>query len=40
MGRGGVGQVINVLTFYSVDPSSNPTEAYSFSIKFVFEKTE
>ena len=29
MGRGG-GQVVNVLTFYSDDPSSNPSEAYSF----------
>ena len=31
MGRGGC-QVVSVLTFYSDDPSSNPTEAYSFSV--------
>ena len=29
-----------MLTFYSDDPSSNPTEAYSFSVKFVLEKNE
>ena len=29
MGRGG-DQVVNVLTFYLDDPSSNPAEAYSF----------
>ena len=39
MGRGG-GQVVNVLTLYSHDPSSNPAEAYSFSVKFVFEKNK
>ena len=39
MGRGG-GQVVSVLAFYSVDPSSNPTVAYSFSVKFVVEKNE
>ena len=39
MGHGG-GQVVSVLAFYSADPSSNPTEACSFSVKFVFEKTE
>ena len=37
MGRGG-GQVVGVL--YSYDPSSNPADAYSFSVKFVFEKKE
>ena len=35
MGRGG-GQMVSVLAFYSDDPSSNPTEAYSFSVQFVF----
>ena len=30
----------NVLTFDSDDPISNPTDAYSFSVIFVFEKTE
>ena len=35
-GRGG-GQVV---TFYSDDLSSNPADAYSFSVKFVFETNE
>ena len=26
-------QVVSVLAFYSDDPSSNPAEAYSFSVK-------
>ena len=39
MSRGG-GQVVSVLAFYSDDPSSNLAEAYSFSLKFVFEKNE
>ena len=39
MGRGG-GQVVSVLSFYSDDPSSNPAEAYIFTVKFVFEKNE
>ena len=38
-GRGG-GQVVSVLPSYSNDPSSNPTQAFSFSVKFVFEKNE
>ena len=38
-GRGG-GQVVSVLAFYSDDPSSNPAEASSFSVKFVFGKNE
>ena len=38
-GRGG-GELVSVLTFYSDNPSLNPTEAYSFSVKFVFEKNE
>ena len=32
--------MVSVLAFYSDDPSSNPTEAYSFSVKFVFEKNK
>ena len=28
------------LAFYSVDPSSNPVEAYNFFCKIVFEKNE
>ena len=37
----GGGQAVSVLAFYSIDLSSNPTEAYSFfSIKFVFENNE
>ena len=35
-GRGG-GQVVSVLVFYPDGLSSNPAEAYSFSVKFVFE---
>ena len=38
-GRGG-GQVVYVLTFYSDNLSSNPAVAYSFSVKFLFEKNE
>ena len=36
-GRGG-GEVVSMLAFYSDDPSSNPADAYSFSVKFVVEK--
>ena len=36
----GCGQVVSVLAFYSDDPSSNPAEAYSFSVNFVFEKNQ
>ena len=39
MGCGG-GQVVSVLAFYSNNPSSNPAEAYSFSVKFLFEKEQ
>ena len=39
MGRGG-GQVVSLLAFYSDDPSSNPADAYSFSVQIVFEKNE
>ena len=39
MGRGG-GQVVSVLALYSDDQSSNPAEAYIFSVKFVFEKNK
>ena len=39
LGRGG-GQVVRVLAFYSDDLSLNPAEAYTFSVKFVFEKNE
>ena len=34
MGRGGGGQVVSVLAFYSDNPSSNPSEGYSFICKF------
>ena len=37
--RGG-GQVVSVLGFYSDFLSSNPTEAYSFSVKFAFENKQ
>ena len=39
LGRG-VGQVVSVLAFYSDEPSLNPTDAFSFSVKFVFEKNK
>ena len=39
MGRGG-GQIVSVLAFCSYNPSSNLADAYSFSVKFVFEKNE
>ena len=29
-----------MLAFYSSDTSSNPSNAYSFSVKFVFQKNE
>ena len=32
--------VVSVLSFYFDNPSSNPTDAYSFFVKFVFEKNE
>ena len=32
-GRGGGGQVVSMLAFYSDDPSLNPAEAYSFLCK-------
>ena len=35
-----VGQVVSVLSFYSDDPSTNPADAYSFSVNFVFERNE
>ena len=36
----GCGQVVSVFAFYSDDPSSNPADADSFSVKFVFENNE
>ena len=39
-GRGDGGQVVSVLAFYTNDPSSNPSEAHSFSVKFMFEKND
>ena len=30
----GDGQVVSVLALYSDDPSSNPAEAYNFSVKY------
>ena len=33
-------EVVSVLAFLSDNPSSNPAEAYSFCVKFVFEKNE
>ena len=32
--------MVNLLTFYSDDPSSNPIDNYSYSVKFVFEKNK
>ena len=37
--RGG-GQMVSLLAFNSDNPSSNPAEAYIFSVEFVFEKNE
>ena len=39
LGRG-CGQVVSVLAFYSNNPSLNLTDAYIFSVKFVFKKNE
>ena len=39
LGRGGC-EVVSVLAFLSDNPSSNPAEAYSFSLKFVLGKNE
>ena len=36
----GGGQIVSVLAFYYNDPSSNPADAYSFSVKSVFDKNE
>ena len=40
MGCGGGVQVISLLTFYSNDPSSNPAEANSFSVKMCLKRTK
>ena len=32
--------MVSVLAFYSDNPSSNPADAYSFSVQIVFEKNE
>ena len=40
MDRGGGGQVVIEDAFYSDDPSSNPTDANSFSVNFVFENNK
>ena len=32
--------MVNMLDLYSDDPSSNPAEALSFSVKFVFERDQ
>ena len=39
LGRGG-SHVVSVLAFYFDDPSSNPTEVYSFFFTIVFEKNK
>ena len=38
MGRGGGGQVVNVLAFHSGDLSSNPAKVYNFPAK-LYSKT-
>ena len=38
--RVGVGQVVIVLAIYSDNQSSNPGEAYNFSVHFVPENNE
>ena len=32
--------IVSILAFYSYNSSSNLAEAYSFSVKFVFENNE
>ena len=32
--------LVHMTNFKSYDPSSNPTDAYSFSVTFVFKKTK
>ena len=32
--------MVSVLAFYSEDPSSNPADTYSFSVKFMFGKNK
>ena len=32
--------MVSVLAFYSNDPSSNPVEAYTFSVKLCLERTK
>ena len=39
-GRGGVGQAVKMLAYYSDDPISNPADAYSFSVIFVLKRTK
>ena len=39
LGSGG-GQVVSVLAFYSDHPSSNPTEAYNFSVKLCLKNNK
>ena len=39
VGCGG-GQVVNMLTFYSDNPSSNPAEVYNFSVKLLLKRTK
>ena len=38
--RGGVGQAVKMLAYYSDDPISNPADAYSFSVIFVLKRTK
>ena len=40
IGHGGGGQVVSMLAFYSDDPSSNPTNAYSFFCKICVWKEQ
>ena len=39
-GRGGGGQAVKMLAYYSDDPISNPADAYSFSVIFVLKRTK
>ena len=40
LGSGGGGKVVSMLAIYSDDMNSNPSKAYSFSVKLLFEKNE
>ena len=40
LGRGGNGQVVSMLAFYSKNPSLTPAEAYNFCVKLLLKRTQ